>query len=240
MVVISYQMGKVASSAIANSIPGCYQIHSLNGEEPIKYFSSRYTGSLKGRIFQFFKWKMLSNKIKKIIRLRKDKKIKILVGVREPVSRSVSGFFQTLTHREKGIDICRCVDDYWAFSSHFSSLKWFDLEIKRELGLDVYDYPFDVEKGFSVINHDGIEFFIYQQERLAELESSLGEFLGLEGFELSKSNSAEDKWLSGLYSEFSHNVKFPKSYLDVMYESKYYLHFYGRTNIHYQKWISSE
>ncbi len=242
MLIVSYQMGKVASSAITSSIKNCIQIHSLNGEEPIKYFSSRYTGSLKGRILQYFKWKYVSKKLNKKIKkaTSKNEKIKFIVGVREPVSRNISGYFQTLTPRLSNENIEEHIIGFYSFCPHLAPCYWFDLELKKHFGFNVYSYPFNKEKGFSIINYGEMDYFIYQFEKIGKIENELNKFLEIDDFEIVRENESTKKWSASLYKEFKNNVKFDKNYLNLLYSSRYCKHFYSADDIEkfINKWSS--
>lgn len=227
--VVSYQMGKVASSTIVASIPDCEQFHSWSSEEPIKFFSSRNTGSTIGRIKQHFKWKMaFSRLLKKIERCKKSGgRIKLIIGVREPVSRNISGYFQSLMERERNTTSKECCDNFFAYCPHMMPLQWFDVELKQKLGIDVYSYPFDCETGCTSFSNAEFDVFIYQQEMLNNVVNELGVFLGLPDLELKTVNEGEAKWSSLLYQKVVRDIEFPNGYLEMMYESKYFNHFYG-------------
>lgn len=240
MLVVSYQMGKVASSSLTESIPGCIQIHCLDGEEPIKYFSSRYTGSVSGRLWQHYKWKLtasrLRNKIKK--EMASGGVVKLLVGVREPMARNVSGFFQSLTFREKGDSVRELIDKYYAFCPHLASSYWFENELQKHFGIDVYSYPFDKDLGFSIIKKGGVEVFLYQYEKIGGLESDLCRFIGSNDFSLKKINEGSKKWSNDAYKSFLSEFNPSNQYLEFLYSTKYMRHFYSDQNIreYKRKW----
>lgn len=227
--IVSYQMGKVASSSITTSIPDCEQFHTWSAEEPIKFFSSRTTASPLGRIKQYFRWKnayvTLNKKLNKTVKL--GGRVKLIVGVREPVSRNVSGFFQTLMKREEGIPVEACIENFFSFCPHMAPLYWFDVELKSKLGIDIYDYEFDKVNGYSIISCREFDIFLYQQERVSSLEVHLAEFLCMPDFKLASVNEAKDKWTSKLLNDFNEQIVFKKEYLDLMYSSKYFNHFYN-------------
>lgn len=231
--VISYQMGKVASSSICESIKGCIQTHSWSHEEPIKFFSSRYTGSLKGKIIQNLKWKIhhyiTKQKLEK--HTKHNQPVKILIGVREPVSRNISGYFQTLTSREKSTSLEQHIHRFYAFCPHLAATYWFDNELLEKFNIDVYQYPFNKELGFSKIKQGNIEIFIYKFEKLGNLEIELKKFLNLEDLKLTRTNDAEEKWLNNIYREFKKNLRPSKEYLDLLYSTKYSKHFYTDSEI---------
>lgn len=227
--IVSYQMGKVGSSSITAKIPGCIQTHSWGGEEPIKYFSSRYTGSLIGRVMQNIRWRYVCQNLqRRVLKTKKiGGKVKLIVGVREPVSRNVSGYFQTLTIREQGKSVKQIVDEFWAFCPHFSSLYWFDVEMKRSIGVDVYKHPFNKSEGYAHIVDEEVDIFIYQLEKLSTLEDKIRKFVGRDDFQLVRENDASDKWLGDVYEGFVKVFKPGEEYLSLMYASKYFEHFYS-------------
>jgi hypothetical protein len=227
--MISYQMGKVASSSITESIRGCAQIHSWDGEEPIKYFSSRYTGSLKGRVLQYFQWKRASHNLKK--KLDENESVKLLIGVREPIGRNISGYFQTLTEREDGKTVDEQINMFFAFCPHLASSYWFENELQKSFNINVYEYPFDKKRGFETFQQGKVEVLIYQFEKLRTLEYEIGNFLSDKNFKLSQVNSAEDKWLNTLYKEFKNKINFPEHYIDLLYDSKFSKHFYSQNEL---------
>ena len=238
--VISYQMGKVASSSIVASIPGCVQFHSWSGEEPVMFFSSRNTGSSLGRLRQHISWKYRFWRLQNSLAIHKKhaNKPKLVIGVREPVSRAVSGYFQSLMEREKHLSISEHIDGFFAFCPHMMPLKWFDVELKRRLGIDVYQYEFDTVRGYSSFSAKGFEIFLYQTEKLDDIVPELGEFVGDDDLELVRVNEVAEKWSGDVYKKFLKEVCFPKGYLDLMYDSTYFRHFYGKdAEVYYRnKW----
>lgn len=227
--VVSYQMGKVGSSSIVASIPGCKQFHSWSSEEPIMFFSSRNTGSGLGRFKQYFKWKLAYRNLSKLVGRAKENngRIKLIIGVREPVSRNVSGYFQSLMQREAGIDVVTAIDMFYAFCPHMLAVKWFDVELKRRLGIDVYQHPFDLVKGYSSFSEGVFNVFVYRQEDLKNLSEEIGDFLEIDGFSLVTKNEAGSKWSGDLYSDFISDFSPSKEYLNLLYDTKYFRHFYG-------------
>ncbi len=227
--VVSYQMGKVASSSIAASVDSCEQFHSWSSEEPIMFFSSRNTGSAKGRLVQYFKWKLKFYKLKRRVQkaIGGGGRIKLVVGVREPVSRNASGYFQSLMSREINTTVEQAIEKFYAFCPHMGPLHWFDIELKEKLDIDVYEYPFDLVKGCGQFKKGVFDVFIYRQEDLRANAKALGEFLNITDFKLLNVNDGGDKWSAELYRKFLKEFNPSPAYLDLMYESKYFEHFYG-------------
>jgi hypothetical protein len=106
---------------------------------------------------------------------------------------------------------------------------WFDWEIKEIYGIDIYEYPFDKEKGYSIIKKGNIEIMIYRLENLNKLESIVGDFVGLDDFKLESANTAEQKPYNSIYREFAKTILLPKEYVDFYYKNNPRMdHFYSK------------
>ena len=232
------QAGKVGSSSIiqmleAVSIP-CIHLHGIT-----------------------FPDNVLRNEYKAIwenaIDVHRKYGIKIVSVVREPISRDYSAFWEPFSERVNERirvtsiikpNIQKMYDEYlslilsgnkacierlgmskpWVWGDEF---EWFDQEIKETLGIDIYEYPFDKEKGYEVIEKDGISIFLFKLEKMDSSLSALGEFVGAE-LDNTQAYTAESKWLALAYSEFKKKVRIPISYVDHYYRNNRKMdHFYS-------------
>lgn len=103
---------------------------------------------------------------------------RIVCGVRDPVERVVSGYFQEAESRKASEDAfrdlhaatkhlaLRMVSDLWYVCTWF----WHGFFA----GFDPYVQGFDVERGFVRGRAGAVEGFIYRQDRLGELERARG------------------------------------------------------------------
>lgn len=251
-----YQPGKVASVTIhqSNLLKTCH-FHSLACA-----FNSNNS---------------LTDTYKKILVEIKKRPIKIITGVREPISRDISAFFQgseegdwpIMTNGniwlylfsdyskqgEQDIDklkekIC-ILDKSLNYSFDFlckeiienkaDEFSWFDYEIKSLFGLDIYKYPFDKEKGYSIIEQDNIKIFIYKYEKINLLEKAIGEFLNEPEFSFKNGNQGNEKVYAYMYKKFKSEIKLNKKYFDYYYDNNLKLkHFYTDIEIEQfkEKW----
>ena len=46
--------------------------------------------------------------------------------------------------------------------------------MKEVFGIDVFAYPFDAEKGYTLIKEGNIELLLMKMEKLSELENVIG------------------------------------------------------------------
>jgi hypothetical protein len=240
--IVSYQMGKVGSSALVEAIPNCLQFHSWSGEEPVKFFSSRNTASLKGKFSQYLRWRWRYFQLdrKKTKTIKSGGRIKLLIGIREPIGRNVSGFFQSLMSRESGVTLEECINNFYMFCPHLAPIYWFDAELKNKLGIDVYKYPFDKESGYCTFSEGIYDLFVYRMENLNELTVTISGFLDLPELKLKSINEAGDKWLAPLYVEFKKEIEISDEYFNLLTRNGYFEHFYGDDYLEElkSKWIS--
>jgi hypothetical protein len=106
--------------------------------------------------------------------------------------------------------------------------EWFNAELKEVFGIDVYSYPFDKDKGYSVIKWDDIEVLVVKLEKLNELERIVGEFAGAPQFKLLNANEASKKGYRDLYRSIRESVKIPREVVSLYYDGNRFMdHFYS-------------
>lgn len=103
---------------------------------------------------------------------------------------------------------------------------WFEDHIEKTFDINIFEYPFDKEKGYSIIKKNNISIFIYRLDKLSQLEREIGEFVGDTSFTLVKTNVASDKEYSFAYNEYLKNVKIKKEFFNTLTYSKGMTHFY--------------
>lgn len=196
----------------------------------------------------------------------KDFKIKIICGVREPISQAISEMFDSYSifkydnHFLENNAVQDFFEQYYqnpyigVENSDFTDIRkifldssgrtydellFFDNEIKRYWGIDVYDYEFDKYAGYTIINKENIEILIYQLEKLSDLYDIIKDFIGIVDIDISSSNRAVDEWYSISYKLAKRNIKMKKEYIDRIYSDKFIKHFYNQDDIQkfYSKWI---
>ena len=242
--VIVYQMGKVGSRSITDSLKSCgvhpvFHIHRMNPNN-IKRVKDEYLK--KGR-------NPLNERLGIILYkniCRKRRKAKFITMVREPVSRNFSAFFQNfhrftgLSFKQSELDIEELIQIFISEYMHDVPLDWFDIEIKNTLGINVYDFQFPKEKGHLVIQKGNFELLVLKLEISdKEKRDAISEFMTLTDFQLIRANVGEDKDYSKTYRNFKNKIRMPPSYLEKMLNSKYARHFYSDNEIDtiWSKWV---
>jgi hypothetical protein len=259
--VLIYQMGKVGSSSIRNSLFR-YQHPSLR---PIlmshEYFPVRSRDlhriaiepeyqdmlareiahdqhvyqqfSLRKRLGWRFREKFYAERIYKGW-VQSQYPVRVITLVREPVANNISMFFQIMDqYIDKGIDrsaysIDELVDIFIEKYMHSRPLTWLDAEIKTNLSIDIYGTPFPVDKGHTTISNGRVSLLVLRCELDDRAKAqAIADFLGLEEFNIIRSNVSSEKSYAGQYAEFKQHIRIPPALLDQMYNSKFASHFYS-------------
>lgn len=103
---------------------------------------------------------------------------------------------------------------------------------------DIFEYPFDKDKGYSIIKKGNIEIFVYQLEKLNDNILALSNWLGVPFNKFIMGNQATDKWVATSYKEAQNNIKITQEYFDRCYNESYMSNFYSQDDINKfkEKW----
>ena len=220
--VLIWNMGKVASTSIARSLwrhIGRYNVLTT-------HFMNR-DGYARSQLLY------------EVLIKNSNKSLPIITLTREPISKNISSFFQNFEinvgvapQSYKGSAQELCDHFLHEFDKHEVTTNWFDDNIKRFIGLDVYQHPFDPEKGYSIIEHGRFSLLVLRSEESDSTKSdAVKTLLKLDTFSLENENIGANKPYSTLYSEFKKQLQLPQTYLDTMLDSKYTRHFYSPEEI---------
>jgi len=175
----------------------------------------------------------LGNEIINQINKNPYKRIKIITLVREPIIRDISDLFENWRSVYENIDqidiqtLHKRIDE----STHEYTLTWFDTEFKNYTGFNIYEMPFNKEKGYEIYRLENADILCLKLEALREVGSkAIKEFLGV-SVEISNRNLSADKQGKNLYMEIKRNYKASESKLSVVYNSLYMKHFYTEQEI---------
>ncbi|MCP4525595.1 MAG: hypothetical protein GY833_06775 [Aestuariibacter sp.] len=208
--ILVYQMGKVGSLSVYESLLAC-DVKALHLHE----MEAPYMREIA----------------------RKDQ-VRIISLVREPIGRHISDFFQNfelhtgVAHDQAAFDPATLSKIFLDKKKFWRPSSWFDREMKTQLGIDVYDYPFPQEKGYLLIKQGKYEILILKLELDDTIkEKVISEFLGLDNFELIRKNVAQDKTYAKTYREFKNALRLPEQLIEAMCNARYTRHFYSHTEI---------
>lgn len=234
--VLVYQRSKVGSSTICKSLDMCnidnIHIHQLNYMRPYKFLDFRLHSSV-GNVDIFNGSEEFVARI--FAEIKKKSKVKIITCVRDPLARDFSEFFQALEWpafeldriSEENMPFLEACKSYIKQTATISQEEWFDNELKHIFCVDVFEHPFDKEKGYSIIKKGNVEVLILKLEKMNLLESVISQFLGDPNFKLVNANTNDSKTSRVLYSLAKKKLSFSNDELNMYYSSKSrLLHFY--------------
>ena len=165
--------------------------------------------------------------------VRKSRPLKIVSTIRNPIDHAVSVFFRD---RFMGlpeipdVDVPELTQTFTDYVQERSPDEdWFTEELKPALGIDVYDTPFDPEKGYSILRLGAIELLLLRLEAdNSEREKIVGSFLGVSDFRWRRDlNSAQNRRYSQLYRAFQSDAKLSCDLVTRLTHARYAQHFYS-------------
>lgn len=249
--ILIYQMGKVGSKAVEDSLAMAklqnplLHVHVLS-EEGIRRGELSRRSEILGDAEcwrNIFLRNIVSDASSPI-------KWKVITLVREPVARNASAFFENrdlwsdllfAEAQKAGGGVDAHIAEFLGAFDHDRPLDWFDMEINRILDIDVYKVSFPQKDGYQIIRNNRIELLVLKLESLNKaFAPAMKEFLEIDNLELAKSNVAASKEYKTIYSDFLENLKLPDSYVEKMYSSKYARHFYTESELSrfHARWIA--
>ena len=231
-IFIIYTMGKVGSTTLYSTLwekvphNSLYHVHFLSerGMKKREEFSRNPDVTQDDRALASY------------IENNPHKRLKIITLVREPLSRDISDLFQCLHiyFPNKKVDEISEVDlrGKLASNNFAFTLEWFDEEFKPYLKYDIYNIPFDKEKGYKIYTHETADILLIRLEDLSRCyREALYEFVGIDFPELINVNLTDNKDSAQLNKEFKRHLKLDKKLLEELYASKFVRHFYSDREI---------
>lgn len=256
---IVYQMGKVGSSTIFESLRGVagsipvYKVHYLSDQGVDR--GRRFYASLKRKVP--VPHEAATEQLRRRMREQPGTVWKVVSLVREPIARDISAYVQMVDvlHPELlGADgpridrIARAATvQFMTFDENDSyTCTWFDYEIGPVLGIDVYAHPFDHTNGYLRIRQGNVDLLVLRLEDLnRNCERVLSEFTGQRVRMVRASSRSPEKlqeaYTEDVYRRIVRKVIVPARVCARVYGSRYARHFYTRDELlaYAAKWSAS-
>jgi hypothetical protein len=248
--ILLHQMGKVASTAIAEALrrhPRVepWQVQNTHTLNSVNFAQKRWFFSRPGR--------SMPPELETGLYLRENvlatgRPLRVISPFREPVARNVSSFFYSLDyympeiHRGDDVSMDVITEAFLKRMNHDVCARWFLDELYEPFGIDVYAEPFDHDRGFKTFHRDHVDALVFPfdlpDDRKAD---AIAGFLGIEPFEITRVNEASDRADAGLYKRFCRDAVLPPEYLDYQYGVPYARHFFTPDQIESfrAKWSSA-
>ena len=240
--IFIYQMGKVGSTTLENSLPNAVHIHafySKNHTCRIRQYGLAKFG------FKHFLYRVEQELLNFLLRwvFKGRKHTKIITLVRDPFVRNMAMFFHDLdaylyaahtncmNTRAKPIPTRSqkpsvLFDIFTEEFDHEYAINWFDKEFFPMTGINIFQYAFDKQKGVTRIQDKNIDILCLSCEKMLDNEQAISDFTGCK-VEIESANKAEDKWYGDLYKQFKVDYVLPKLISNKILNSRFYQHFFS-------------
>lgn len=237
--ILVYQCGKVGSLTVSKTLWDA----GIDNAHIHQFFYKRDTvGELvlgdgseefrrKSNIFHF-----QNSEYKKYVREEMKGK-KIITLVRDPIAIDLSIVFQWMGRGNSDRYFAEQLRQGSTFNQSVSKLMvriqnhlfdWFEDELKELCGINIFDYPFDRDKGYSTISEKGFEILILKTERLSQMADVLKDFIGSSALKLVNTNIGREKEYAHIYEKVKRNLELPPKYVEYYYNDNPYMnHFYS-------------
>lgn len=239
--VLVFQMGKVGSSSVAYALEqlGIRPVHHLHTLSPegIDHAIASQRASISPGLSQHLVLSRLLQK--KLDGMRRP--IRIVTLTREPISRVVSFVFQDWKKKlpemnaagEVDLDLARkrIIEVLSGDNGNADPGKWFDQEIRGCFGIDVFEQPYDYDRGYAILQNSNAKVLLIRMEDLNwSMRDALGEFLEVDVPELGTigANVGEDKRYSEALGRTKQTLRLPDAILDRAVDTRYFKHFYEK------------
>lgn len=241
--ILVYQMGKVGSSTIVSTLERAgvtepvLHVHTLVPEE-IRIAVNRQRNSQVPFLHEHL---IVSSIVGKKLGASRFP-CRIVTLTREPVARAISFVFEDLkkqapeARREDGsIDVSavtRATERVLSAPDNGNAdpSLWFDRELKVSFGVDVFEHPYDFERGYTIIRSGNVPVLVMRMEDINRAVcSALAEFLQIDParIRLAEANVGVKKWYAIYMDEVKRTLKLEDETLERLIGTRYFQHFYA-------------
>ena len=217
-----FQMGKVGSKSIQASIeasqPGAFVPHL--------HFSHELLLTNPGCYYSY----------PEILHLARTP-IKFICGVRDPISRIISGWIESSNSPYSSNSLDRIAELFDSVEQTTDAickdlptiLNWFSHNFYS--GIDVYSRPFDTKSGFTVISGPVHSALIYRVEDLDSIWDEISSFVGIELKQVHANKTSQKGAVASELTSKSKGLRLSKNIIEDVFSSRYCKHFYSSLQI---------
>lgn len=235
-ILLIYSIGKVGSSTLYNSFikakhifSPVFHIHSLNPkrlEEQKEYYRNSVRKSVP---FHLLQSTVITEELSNY-----QGRLKVFTLIREPIGRELSSVYQDSFNFTKTKEISKSLI-IKIVNEKFASLieilpehEWFERELKTVLGINIYEFDFNVEQGYLIFKNKKLDFVLVRLENLNESYSEWMNQLFIEGdkIKLITVNESKDKFYDDNYQLIKKDVVITNKDFNKIINSDFIQKFY--------------
>jgi hypothetical protein len=166
-----------------------------------------------------------------------DREMSFVTAVRDPVSRAVASFFQSYRNTgvverfgtPKGDDVDKLDAQLHERLPDLmdSTDRWFDREPLALLGIDLFEEPFDLDAGWSMVTKGRFELVVLRTDRIDEVATTaLSALTGRKIRKVHNKNLAGSKAYSAYRSAVLDQFRLTPEEADLARGSRSFQHFF--------------
>jgi hypothetical protein len=249
--IVVYQMGKVGSSSVWLSLQEqlgrdrVVHTHYMS-DENLDYWEAKMA-TTKPLAWPMLRYHQFGRVIRRHV-VDRNQRAKFITLVRDPIAVNIGFFFQMYQLHtgykflQSPLSLDELIEVYLN-SDQTRPINWFDTEIKRVLGIDVYAFPFPKDKGYQHLYRGNFDLLIIKTETDDAVKTeAIKAFLNMPEFTLERHNVTEERYDGEVYKAFKQRIELPESLVNEMYDSRYMRHFYSVAEIakFRAKWLPNQ
>jgi len=234
VIVLVYTMGKVGSRSVYDSLRAHLEALPVAHAH---FLSDHWVNGVLPSLHRSFRHNIQNaEEYRRRTASLPDHRLKVITLVRDPVARELSNIFENW----QGLFRIRSIDDlslemitsYVDQQPQQFALEWFDSEFKGWTDVDVYSLPFDRRRAYEIYETERFDLLVIKLEGLdACFTQAIGQFLGVDGIELVRSNETASKDGKTHYRELTEKYRATEEKLNELYASRLVTHFYSDAEI---------
>lgn len=206
-----FNMGRVGSYTVVDALKAAGTQNIIHTHTEAEFGSSYQTSSL--RFPQLIFVQSITDK---------RPKSHFITGVRDPMDFAISSVKRTAQMDPSRWDVESKILGQTVAKMMKHCLEWFDHNY--HLNINPYDFPFDADAGYGIIQRKEANILLYRTERMNELEPIFRKFTGVPHLTIAHSNSSKAhvaQMVDSALSQFS----IPPELVEMAYSSRFARHF---------------
>jgi hypothetical protein len=172
--------------------------------------------------------------LKNLKKLRKEKKCYVVSLIRDPIAATVSEIWENYPKSGRNNIVEKVTSKFFeVFGSETKyRLNWFEDELKKSMGIDIFKEKLQKNNGWNVIKKKDMSLLIVKLEKMNNvIRAAMEYFLGIKNFKTVIARSADQKVDYQIYEKIKKNIAIDRNMIDAVYSSKYIRYFYNHNEI---------